>query len=86
MRITHLAGRNGNGTNKVNHAVEKSVALCGAEPGKKSAGWSEWDDDEVTCPKCLLHPELLTKLQAALTATRKELDKVESEISFWQTE
>lgn len=28
-------------------------ALCGTEPGRRSAGWSERNVDEVTCPRCL---------------------------------
>ena len=27
-------------------------ALCGAEPGRRSAGWSEWKGREVTCARC----------------------------------
>lgn len=28
-------------------------ALCGARPGPKSVGWGTYDEEEVTCPKCL---------------------------------
>ena len=29
------------------------TALCGAKPGKRSNGWSEYRPSAVTCPKCL---------------------------------
>lgn len=29
------------------------VALCGARPGRHSAGWSQDDGPGVTCPRCL---------------------------------
>ena len=54
-RITHLAGRARSGadrTGHVTHAVVNWRALCGKEPGKRSAGWSEYDDKEITCVKC----------------------------------
>jgi hypothetical protein len=28
-------------------------ALCGAEPGRRSAGWSAWDGMVVDCPRCI---------------------------------
>jgi hypothetical protein len=28
------------------------TAVCGAVPGRTSAGWNEIDAPEVTCPKC----------------------------------
>jgi hypothetical protein len=28
-------------------------ALCGARPGKRSGGWSEYRPAAVTCPRCL---------------------------------
>jgi hypothetical protein len=54
-RITHLAGRarsGGDRTGFVTHAVINEQALCGKEPGRKSAGWSSYNDPEITCPKC----------------------------------
>ena len=27
--------------------------LCGAKPGRRSAGWSSYPGEQVTCPKCL---------------------------------
>lgn len=29
-----------------------ATALCGARPGRLSAGWSEHLGDAVTCPRC----------------------------------
>jgi len=41
------------------HAVVGWKALCGAEPGRRSAGWAPWEprteeekNHEVTCPRC----------------------------------
>lgn len=28
-------------------------ALCGAHPGRRSAGWSAWDGLTATCPRCI---------------------------------
>jgi hypothetical protein len=43
----------GGGT--VFHAVAVGAwrAACGAEPGRRSAGWSDSAGDAVTCPRCL---------------------------------
>ena len=35
------------------HAVAYRVALCGARPGRQSAGWSHDKGVKVTCTKCL---------------------------------
>lgn len=40
------------------HAVPESswTALCGREPGRRSAGWNDHPSqhgDAVTCPRCL---------------------------------
>lgn len=47
------------GKGRLVHAVEDQhtwprfyPALCGAKPGRRSAGWSETIETEVTCPKC----------------------------------
>lgn len=60
-----LAGRcaNGNerGRGSVIHAVpaqdgnviEHERSLCGAEPGRRSAGWSARWSAQVTCQRCL---------------------------------
>lgn len=58
----YLAGRCHDGAQKDGgtlwHAVPVTSwkALCGAEPGRRSAGWAPWDESErvheVTCPRC----------------------------------
>ena len=55
-----LAGRCANGSELDSgmrwHAVADGyAALCGAKPGRRSAGWSSWyvKGQEVTCPRCL---------------------------------
>jgi hypothetical protein len=37
------------------HAVrfDSYKAICGAEPGRRSVGWSLYHGEEVTCPRCL---------------------------------
>lgn len=55
FRITHLAGQCRSGSDSrgyVTHLVIGWKAACGKEPGKRSAGWSEYNDHEITCPKC----------------------------------
>lgn len=55
----HMLGRCSNGaeldSGRLSHAVEGNnwKAVCGAEPGRRSAGWAEYADDQVTCPRCL---------------------------------
>lgn len=54
-RITHLAGAARSGADKtgyITHVVINGRALCGKVPGRRSAGWSEYDDQAVTCPIC----------------------------------
>ena len=64
IQALYLAGRCANGAEQDGgtrwHAVpaESWKALCGAEPGRRSAGWGPWDrreaeGQEVTCPRCL---------------------------------
>jgi hypothetical protein len=58
--VLRKIGRCANGAERdkghIYHAVRKGgwTALCGAEPGRTSAGWSHWNDPEqaVTCPRC----------------------------------
>jgi len=40
----------------------RGKALCGAEPGRRSAGWSPPEELPVNCPKCLkkMGPESIT--------------------------
>jgi hypothetical protein len=37
------------------HAVKfgSQRAMCGAQPGKRSVGWSEYHGKDVTCPRCI---------------------------------
>lgn len=58
IRPRHMSGRCRTGSDRtgaVIHAVADSewTALCGKQPGRTSAGWSVWIDDEVSCPRCL---------------------------------
>lgn len=54
-------GRCANGAERdggyVRHAILKNgcTAVCGAQPGRSSAGWSHEAEtlDKVSCPKCL---------------------------------
>jgi hypothetical protein len=54
-----LAGRCRDGAERdggsLYHAVARGAwrALCGAEPGRQSAGWSAHAGAAVTCPRCL---------------------------------
>lgn len=68
---THKTGRCANGAERgrglVLHAVERGTfegvgnALCGAEPGNRSAGWSGVMRplDQVNCPRCLKRIEMI---------------------------
>lgn len=71
MYYTYLVGRNRTATErtgKLIHAVLGSgedypsfaKALCGAQPGHRSNGWSEYRAEHATCPKCL---KVLAKIQ-----------------------
>lgn len=40
------------------------TALCGAKPGKRSNGWSEYRPEAVTCPKCLARLAKLAEQEA----------------------
>jgi len=59
-RVRSLAGRCSNGFESDHghlfHAVrfDNWKSLCGAKPGCRSVGWSDWGKDKpVTCPRCL---------------------------------
>lgn len=60
-----LAGRCSNGYERgkgnLVHMVRegKGEALCGAEPGHRSVGWSSTPRQQATCPKCLKRHEAL---------------------------
>ena len=58
-RVQSLGGRCRNGAERDHgrlfHAVPigSYQALCGAEPGRTSVGWSDWGRDrDVTCSRC----------------------------------
>lgn len=57
--IARLAGRCANGAERdsgtLYHAIQLGdyKAMCSAEPGRRSAGWSPYHGDNVTCPRCL---------------------------------
>lgn len=63
MFYTYLTGRGRTGTDSTGplvHAVDGfdgfpnfSKAICGAEPGRRSNGWSDYRAPAATCPKCL---------------------------------
>jgi len=66
-QVRSLSGRcadgfeGGHGT--LFHAVEfeNYVAVCGAKPGRRSAGWSMWGHGkDVTCPRCITKLERRT--------------------------
>lgn len=45
-------------TGRLAHAVDVNgwgweKAVCGATPGIRGNGWSDWKPAAVTCPKCL---------------------------------
>ena len=60
-RFTHLSGRcrsGGDHAGCIVHLVptrngSMGVAVCGKKPAAKSNGWSEYDDDKLTCPRCI---------------------------------
>lgn len=72
MRYTYLTGRCANGWQRdsgtLYHAVpgtsEWSKALCGAQPGRRSNGWSDYRAAAPTCPRCLA---VLAKRQQQLS-------------------
>lgn len=55
--FSYLAGRCANGAERdggtLYHAVRGWRALCGAEPGRTSAGWSSHLGTTATRPRCL---------------------------------
>lgn len=60
-RISRMSGRCNEGERdggKRYHAVPlngncHAKAICGAQPGRRSVGWSEHVGVAVTCPSCL---------------------------------
>lgn len=56
VTVRRLAGSCSNGFERDGgtlwHAVAKDRALCGAEPGRRSAGWSDPRQGDPTCERC----------------------------------
>jgi hypothetical protein len=63
-RAVRLTGRCANGAERDGgtkyHALaeREHVALCGAKPGRRSVGWSDYADSvrdvsKTTCPRCI---------------------------------
>jgi hypothetical protein len=80
-RAVYMLGRCANGaqrdTGRKVHAKPDGQwrALCGAEPGSQSAGWTENDQPAVTCPRCLakLKRQVDRHNQNALEARDRQL-------------
>lgn len=59
MRIAYATGQCRTGSERGGpryHAVEGSdfgPALCGYRPGRRSNGWSDYEGEQLTCPKCI---------------------------------
>lgn len=73
LRALSLTGRCADGAERgkgtLRHAVaDKSwAALCGAKPGRLSAGWNDFAArpvEETTCPRCLKKLERTTTSEA----------------------
>ena len=68
IRPSRLAGRCSSGAErdrgKLTHAVpvDERKALCGARPGRQSAGWA-FVEGPVTCKRCL--PKVLDAIDKA---------------------
>jgi len=62
-RITHKTGSCRSGidlTGYITHVVINNNSLCGNNPNKKSS-WSEYDDQIITCKKCITILESLNR-------------------------
>jgi hypothetical protein len=64
MKYLMKPGRCANGAQRDHgtlvHAVDTEyewgsmeAALCGTRPGRRTPGWSSYEHDAATCPKCL---------------------------------
>jgi hypothetical protein len=79
MRYTHKTGQNRSGidtTGFVVHAVEGNRALCGSEPGRRGS-WSEYDDKELTCPRCIRKIALANMMEKTGPQSSKPKDGVD---------
>jgi hypothetical protein len=56
-KILRKIGRCANGaerdSGRIYHAVEGWTAICGAQPGRTSAGWSHEEGSRITCQRCM---------------------------------
>lgn len=74
-RIRQLLGRCANGferdRGRRTHALpyDSYTAFCGATYGKRSAGWSDEEESEVTCPRCI---KKLARTHGGTTSGRKQ--------------
>ena len=85
-RFTHLSGRcrsGGDHAGRIVHLVptrtgSMGVAVCGKKPSTKSNGWSEHDDDKLTCPRCIeiATSEPLPEYSPAQVAEEAHVNKV----------
>lgn len=69
-RYTHLAGQcrsGGDQAGYVVHILVEGHALCLVEPGRRSAGWSEYSDPEPTCTGCIEAFDALFPIGAEVT-------------------
>lgn len=75
------------GRGKLVHAVKGTAypwyrpAMCGAKPGRLSAGWSEQVNEPVTCSKCLQLIAPATDLVEVNVMKQTKLNPVETEIN-----
>lgn len=83
MRYATLTGRCWNGAERdhgrVVHVVDDDQifgpALCGAKPGKRSNGWSEYPHEKPTCPRCIKKLEKAEKQRNEQIAKLRRLTK-----------
>lgn len=79
IKPMRLTGRCANGAERdggtIYHAIANGswFALCGVKPGKRSAGWSSYFGDKVTCPRCL--KKMQSKCQSVEAGFLKFPDK-----------
>ena len=80
IRIKRLSGRCSSGAERGSgnlwHAVSGHSALCGAKPGRNSAGWQANEGMKVTCTKCLR--KISKQKSAAVAQEEKEQEACDS--------
>jgi hypothetical protein len=97
MLYTYLTGRNRTATDqggRLMHAVPEvegasypayfGAALCGAKPGRRSNGWSDYRAPAATCPKCLAALAAMEQ-EPAPDCDWKEYDHIDSQAlaDYW---